>query len=816
MLHNAFYALLKMSIFASAAVIIIIGLRLLLGRKLPKYFCHILWIFVLLRLLIPFSLTSMFSIFNVIPVPETAVSNTEYTAADKLPNISESENETAIKSSTETDTETKELTSISKPAAAKVVSQKQKVNLNDIFPWIWIAGLLSLLLYSVYSYVSAWTKLKKAVIYSKDYVYDCKERLGLKRNIKMYVSDKIPTPIVFGLIKPKIILPVNTAETSNEAELRYITTHELVHIKRFDNIIKILWVISLCIYWFNPMIWLGFIISQKDMEMSCDEKVLSLNNEDIRSEYASSLINLAAKQNMIFNGGILAFGESNIKSRVKGIMKFKKPKFIIGILSFIILAAIGLSLLTNGNRKAEAQGFDKSKVQDYQLETVIINDCTAKEGPSESYKAAGSLKYGDVIFVSGKYNDWLGVSSKDGSVKYWVNSKYVISESKHTDYNLGIITKDKVTVGTEPLVKGNLIQVLIKDKDKSCVTIRDIDVKVGKTGWIDNTAYTMAKGGVFYNQAYLKKGAQIYEKPSLSALIIGNSLDHDLFVNIKEEKDGWVLISSHGHVNGWAEEDYIYMPSAAAGEISTNVISPSVSSNVKAKLLKSVQEMKNMEPGVGPWEIKYYNNGRIIIYNYSHIIAINVSGNNKGIYSIIDLRNLKVGSYQGSIVAEMYPSPDGLALILGTGTHEADIKNTEGLYLCNLHDGSVKELETNYNLADNKVTWYRNMTSSSMLPWGVLIKGPDKKIFYDMGKQKKLTSIPSGYDETAIKTDYIENLQNITDYDYLNWYKIDEENVIGSPYKKGVTNLADLKLSDFRIVKINLKTKKEEVLFKIN
>lgn len=809
MLHNAFYALLKMSIFASAAVIIIMGLRLLLGRKLPKYFCHILWIFVLLRLLVPFSLTSVFSIFNVIPVPETAASSTEYTAADKLPNISESENQTAIKSAAETE---KELTSISKPTAAKDISQNQKVNLKDILPWIWIAGLSSFLLFSVYSYISAWTKLKTAVICSKDYVYDCKKKLGLKRNIKMYVSDKISTPIVFGLIRPKIILPVNTAENSNESELRYIITHELVHIKRFDNIIKILWVISLCIYWFNPMIWLGFIISQKDMEMSCDEKVLTLNNEDIRSEYASSLINLAAKQNTLFNGGILAFGESNIKSRIKGIMKFKKPKFIIGILSFIILAAIGLSLLTNGNRKAEAQGFDKSKVQDYQLETVIINDCTAKEGPSESYKAAGSLKYGDIIFVTGKYNDWLQVSSKEGSVKYWVNSKYVISKSKHTEYNLGIITKDKVAVGTVPLVKGNLIQILIKDKDKSCVTIRDIDVNVGKTGWIDNSSYTMAKEGVYYNQAYLKKGAQIYEKPSLSSLIVNSSFDYDLFVNIKEEKDGWVLISSYGPVNGWAEKDYIYLPSAAAGEINTNIISPSVSDNVKVKLLKSVQEMENMEPGVGDWQIKYYNNGRIIIYNYSHIMAINVSGNNKGIYSIIDLRNLKVGSYQGSVVAEMYPSPDGLALILGTVAHEADIKITGGLYLCNLLDGSVKELETNYNLADNKVTWYRNMTSSAMLPWGVLIKGSDKKIFYDMGKQKKLASIPSGYKETPVKTGHIEDLQN----EYYSWYKIDEENVIGSPYKKGTSSSEDLKLSDFRIVKINLKTKDEEILFKIN
>lgn len=828
MLYNLFYQILKMSIFASAAVIIILGLRLVLSRKLPKYFCHILWIFVLLRLLLPVSYSSVLSIFNIIPVSETSINNTVNYQTEKysLPEAKETENPAASINLSDATGQESAVNSVSEPVSEN--APIQKFQLKNAVPFIWIAGFFSLLMFSVYSYISVWFKLKEAVLYQKIAVNDFKMNLKIKRNNRVFVSDKVNTPIVFGFYKPKIILPENTAKNSGESEIRYIITHELVHIKRFDYIVKLLWVISLCIYWFNPVIWIGFIMAQKDMEMSCDEKVLSISSEDIRSEYASSLINLAAKQNTLLNGGLLAFGESSIKNRVKRIMKFKKPGFIIGIISIIILAIVGFSLLTDGNKKEEvpdsskdvvqnnASEFDVAKIQDYSLETVIIENCTAEVSPFKSDKPAAWLKYGDIIFVTGKYNDWLRVSTNDLSTKYWINSKYVISESKHTEYNLGIITKDKVTVGTVPLVKGNLIQVLIKDKDKSCVTIRDIDVNSGKTGWIDNSSYTMAKEGISHNQAYLKKNAMIYEKPSLTSNKV-DIFDYDLFVNIKEEKSGWVKISSYGPVSGWALKSNIYLPSAAAG-ISTNVISSLVLDNFKPELLKSVQELDKSSPVMGPWRIIYYDNNRVIIYIDSHICAINLDKNVKGIYSVIDLRNLKIAGSQGSKIAVMYPSPDGTALVLGTGVYDTDSESIESLYACNLYDGSVKELEKNYNLADNKIVWYRDMLSSNSMAWGVLIQGKEKKIYYDFIKKEKVGSFSERYSETAVKkAEYTEDSPKTdTDYEYINWYKIDNDNIIGAPFKTGASSSSDLKLSDFRIVKINLKTKNEEVLFKIN
>ena len=127
---------------------------------------------------------------------------------------------------------------------------------------------------------------------------------------------------------------------------------------------------------------------------------------------------------------------------------------------------------------------------------------------------------------------------------------------------LGIITVDEVKVGTVTLYKGNLVQVLKRDEDKTCVTIRVIDINVGKTGWIKNSDYVPAKEGVYFNQAYMRKGTAIYEEPSLKARQLDDygTKNTELFVNIEKERNGWVLISTYGPVNGWVRKENIFIP----------------------------------------------------------------------------------------------------------------------------------------------------------------------------------------------------------------------------------------------------------------
>ena len=236
---------------------------------------------------------------------------------------------------------------------------------------------------------------------------------------------------------------------------------------------------------------------------------------------------------------------------------------------------------------------------------------------------------------------------------------------------------------------------------------------------------------------------------------------------------------------------------------------------MRNKLLSSIAGMKEMGPGVGPWKVIYCNGDKIILYNYAHIVACDISKENKGIYSIIDLRDLKTGTYQGSIIALVCSSPDAMSCILGAGYWEMDIEPSPSLYLCNFYDGSVKELETNYNMANGEVKWYKNMQSFDLLPWYVSIKGNDTGIIWDVDGGKRVDSIPKDARLETVEENYIERIKIDTGYTYLYWWKVNGNSVIGAPYRKDADNASDLKLTDFEIIEVNLQDISGKVLYKL-
>ncbi|KNY29613.1 M56 family metallopeptidase [Pseudobacteroides cellulosolvens] len=345
MLVDAFNLLINMSVTASIAAVLIVLLRWVLGSRLPKTFSYVLWAIVLIRLLIPFSLPSMFSIFNTIHLSST-ISQSQYDY--KTNNILPDTIHGSISMEKPGGNLMNSINSFVPPPNPEASVDPIQVQIF-ILPMLWLFGAVGLFTFSVFAYLRASARFNEAVLYKNDnLVFQCRQKIKLNRKVPIYTSDRVHTPIVYGLIKPRVILPLSITENSTELELRYFITHELVHIKRFDHILKPLSVFALCLHWFNPIIWFSFILSHKDMEMACDEKVLSVFDTDIRSEYASSLIKLSVKKDIILNGGLLAFGESSIKSRIKGIMRFKKYGFFMGIVSIIILIVIGAVLLTNG------------------------------------------------------------------------------------------------------------------------------------------------------------------------------------------------------------------------------------------------------------------------------------------------------------------------------------------------------------------------------------------------------------------------------------------------------------------------------------
>lgn len=351
MLESIFINILNMSLTASITVAIIVFIRLFLYRKLPKIFSFVLWYLVIIRLFMPFSVTLTISVFNILPFHETAGVAENYQKLNSIyyipGGIGNTKGSVVDKGAKISDVDGNSLTSETLHSASKLI----RTILEDA-PVIWVFSVFILLVVCIALYFKTFNRLKTSIIYKNiNLTNEISARLKLKRKIKIYTSDRISTPVVYGVLKPHVLLPISLIQDYDGKDLFYILTHEFYHIKRYDHISKVIWFLALCIHWFNPLIWLSFIMFQKDMEMSCDEKVLAVWDYDIRSEYAYSLINLAAKQNMLLNGGLLAFTESSIKSRIKGIVKYRKSRLDKIIVSILLTVAMGTVLLTNGSSK---------------------------------------------------------------------------------------------------------------------------------------------------------------------------------------------------------------------------------------------------------------------------------------------------------------------------------------------------------------------------------------------------------------------------------------------------------------------------------
>ncbi len=309
-MSELFLSVINMSLTASYIILFVIVIRLLL-KKAPKFISYALWGVVAFRLIFPFSFESMFSLLprstNTVPISRDII-------YQQSPHIN---------SGIEVfDSFVSQL--LPAPTIGASVSPLQIY--IEIGAYIWILGTLVLIIYSLASVLLLKKQLNSAQLVVQN-IYEVK-------NLK--------TPFVLGLIRPKIYLPVGL----NVEERNYILLHEQTHIQRKDHIIKILAFLILSIHWFNPLVWIAFMLMGTDMELSCDERVLREMNEDIKKPYANSLLSIATGKH-ILNGSPLSFGEGNVKGRIKNVLNYKKPRFWVIVLSVIIATAVGIGLLAN-------------------------------------------------------------------------------------------------------------------------------------------------------------------------------------------------------------------------------------------------------------------------------------------------------------------------------------------------------------------------------------------------------------------------------------------------------------------------------------
>lgn len=310
MLRSIFLEVLYRSMVAGGVVAVILFLRLLLTRA-PKVCSYLLWALVLYRLLCPFTLVSDFSFLGALAGKDTARVQMAQ------------ENHSPAVQSEDVMLEPQNLQADGQLDGAWRDRRISRITGLGMAVYAWLAGIVAMFLYAVASLVSLSRRMKGAV--------------RLRENI--YLSDYVPTPFVIGVARPRIYLP----SSLREKEMDYIILHERTHIRRGDHIIRIVSFFALAVYWFHPLIWAAYYLSGKDMEISCDEAVMRRMEQDIRADYATSLLNLTTGK--FFSGGIpLAFGEGDTKARIKNVMRWRRPRpIVVGIaLAAVVLAAVVL------------------------------------------------------------------------------------------------------------------------------------------------------------------------------------------------------------------------------------------------------------------------------------------------------------------------------------------------------------------------------------------------------------------------------------------------------------------------------------------
>ena len=314
-MSEIFLKILNMSISAGYIVLAVLLLRLLL-RKAPKWITVLLWGIVAVRLICPFSMESVFSL-----IPSAEVVSPDI-MMDRTPTIN-----TGIP--------------IINSTINPVISESFTPNPGDsanplqilipMLTTVWIVGMAALLIYTAISYARIRRRIGTAVLYRDN----------------IYQSENVVSPFVLGIIKPKIYLPFNM----NEKDMEHVVAHEMAHIRRKDHLWKPLGFILLTLHWFNPLMWLGYVLLCRDIELACDEKVIGELDHDARADYSEALLTCSVNSSMLRRTMIaacpLAFGEVGVQQRVKSVLNYKKPAFWIVVLAVIACIAAAVCFLTN-------------------------------------------------------------------------------------------------------------------------------------------------------------------------------------------------------------------------------------------------------------------------------------------------------------------------------------------------------------------------------------------------------------------------------------------------------------------------------------
>lgn len=360
-LSQIFLTFLYKNMTVSVVIIAVLLARFLL-RKMPKKYSYILWSIVGIRMIFNLPFATNISVFNLFrgfakrsSTMDTMLAGSRKTnlqrATDVLNTIGTSETSTAHASS-----------NTAANAVTHTLTTSQMV--LGILGLLWLIVVALFVAYGIYSYVKCRMLVRTAVI-ARDITSATHKE---KASASVWECDRIPSPFVLGIIRPRIYIPFRMPKQ----EQAYILAHEQCHIRRLDPLWKLIAFLLLAVYWWNPLVWCAFFYLVRDMEMSCDEAVIEQFGNEIKQGYSNSLLSFAMERHP-YSFAPIAFGEGDAGRRIKNVLNFKKPQTWAAILVIVLLVVVGVSCLTNGKDKISSDvtsDLKNSQIQQPAVETT--------------------------------------------------------------------------------------------------------------------------------------------------------------------------------------------------------------------------------------------------------------------------------------------------------------------------------------------------------------------------------------------------------------------------------------------------------------
>lgn len=368
-------SIFQMSLIASALILLIVVIRALALYRLPKNAFLALWGITALRLLLPFS----------VPLPAGIQTVCDLSTAFTVPTRS----------------------------YEKVFVSQEAMH----FPgWaiLWLLGFLFLAIYFSLIYLRWVRKFRMSIPDQSPYVQKWLADHRLFRQVEVRSLDTITSPLTYGILRPVILLPKKLDRT-DVSVLRYVLTHEYIHIRRFDGVLKILFTLVLCVHWFNPLVWVMYVLANRDLELSCDACVLKAMGRQERSSYACSLIDLEEIRQG-FAPFYSSFSKNALEERIEAIMKFKKVSTFAWLLALVVvLGATTAFAIGSASNEVDSnvpegcaveltnepnnQDSGPNEVDSSPCELVSVNkDDESKFTAEEWEKILSKVKSGDILF----------------------------------------------------------------------------------------------------------------------------------------------------------------------------------------------------------------------------------------------------------------------------------------------------------------------------------------------------------------------------------------------------------------------------------